>query len=210
MPTASTSNRSEIRSPIIRAYLGRKHRSSSIRRDQPLAPTLSSPSIFGPLSRLKKAKIGTSGTTEKQSQCPGYVEWIRERKRHVSHMRETPSPWSLSRKIIDSPPNTGVSLGNSERYRHLASGHSNLPPCRLGETTSSSTAHFPSCRPALPYAPTPPVLLSRNPENRRTFRLRGNRAPRYFNSSHGNFRPPHFPFHSSSSASALSTEDRER
>lgn len=41
-----------------------------------------------------------------------------------------------------SPPSTGISLGNSERYRRLASGHSNLPPCRLGETTSFSTAHF--------------------------------------------------------------------
>jgi len=43
-----------------------------------------------------------------------------------------------------SSPNTRISLGNSERYRRLASGHSNLPPCRLGETTSFLTAYFPS------------------------------------------------------------------
>lgn len=51
-----------------------------------------------------------------------------------------------------SPPSTGISLGNSERYRRLASGHSNLPPCRLGETTSFSTAHFHPASPAASLA----------------------------------------------------------
>jgi hypothetical protein len=154
MPTASTSNRSEIRSPIIRAYLGRKHRSSPIRRDQPPAPALSAPSIFvGPLPEDPKGpKSGRRNRDRRQPRVPRdtiQMDPREEASRSAHATMDTPFVLSF----------TSVSLGNSERYRRLASGHSNLPPpCRLSETTSSSTAHFRLSSP--PCAPTLSVLCS--------------------------------------------------
>jgi len=197
MPTASTSNRSEIRSPIIRAYLGRKHRSSPIRRDQPPAPALSAPSIFvGPLSEDQKGpKSGRRNRDKRQPRVP----------RDTIHMDPREEASCASRMHDGHPlrdlssPVQGCLLKTVNDIVVSLPAHSNSPPRRLGETsTSSSTAHFRLSSP--PCAPTPSVLCSsRNPENRRTFRSRANHRALIFQSLRTVLRPPHSPFHFSSS-----------
>ena len=141
MLTASTSNWSEIRLPIIRAYLGCKHRSSS----NQFAPTLSAlrSSSDRHSEEEKKAKTGTSLKSSVFRRINPQRGSVTTYTHTHTHTYEILFPLSFTIS------NTGISVGNSERYRRLASGHSNLSPCRLGETTSFSTAHFLlACRPS--------------------------------------------------------------
>jgi hypothetical protein len=187
-----------------RVYHGCKHRSLD-KEISTIAPhcvrPLRPPSIFfyveRPSSRHRRTREPKTGRimsknipfSRPRSKDPRHEE----AHRGGAHVRNTHTHThtffhlSLFRGAYPSPRGyRGISLsssfGNSERYRRPASGYSNLPPRRLAKTTSFTTAHFPPssrcASPPPPYAPVPPhVPLSfRNPENRRTFRLRANPA----------------------------------
>lgn len=154
-----------------RAYLGCKHRSldKEINPPSPFASVHFAPSIFvdtlsssGDQSEAKLTGHITSNTLERfflhllHSTGGGYKIRVMRKHRGDTHVRNTLLLHPLFRHVYPSPSYRGISLyplGNSERYRRPASGYSNLPSsCRLEETTSFTTAHFP---PSPRRAPSP-------------------------------------------------------